>query len=149
MCHCDQSLGNDERDTPFKKHKPQTVKLPKVTIKEVLDEQPLPIINPDAELIRPQDYPLPTEPTTNKLPDKPKPSNKLELVPETELKSVHLEALPELEEGQLLVAYLKGESVISIHNPGQSPFTKEFEEPTFSYSQHIKKISKLVKFPTT
>ena len=48
-----------------------------------------------------------------------------------------------------MIAYLKGEPVISILKQGQSLLTKEFEKPTFSYSQHTGKISWLAKFPNT
>ena len=40
----------------FEKCKPQMVKLPKATIEEVFNEEPLPLTNPDAELIGPKDH---------------------------------------------------------------------------------------------
>ena len=65
------------------------------------------------------------------------------------MKSVNLEELPDLEEGELLIAYLKGEPIIGILEHGRSPLTKEFEEPTFSYSPRTGKISHLATFSNT
>ena len=123
------------KGTVFKEQKPQWIKTPKLTIEEIADEEPCPITNPDAEPIGPQDYPSENKPVPNHpVEEIPKPS-KLQPEPETELKSVNLEELSDLEEGEFLIAYLKGEPVIGILEQGQSPLTKEFEEPTFSYSR--------------
>ena len=121
------------KGTPFEEQKPQRIKIPKPTIEEITDEEPHPITNPDAEPIGPQDYPPENKPVPNHpVKEIPKPS-KLQPEPETELKSVELEELPDLEEGEFLIAYLKGEPVIGILEQGQSPLTEEFEKPTFSY----------------
>ena len=137
------------KGTPFEEQKPQQIKAPKPTIQEIADEEPHPITNPDANPIGPQDYlsenkPVPNHPVeeTPKL-SKPQPE------PETELKSVDLEELPDLEEGEFLITYLKEEPIIGILEQGQSPLTKKFEEPTFSYSRQTGKISQLAKFPNT
>ena len=45
------------KGTPFEEQKPQQTKSPRPTVEEVVDEEPLPITNPDAEPIGPQDYP--------------------------------------------------------------------------------------------
>ena len=122
---------------PFKEQKLRTVKLSKLTIEEETDEELSPITNLNAEPIGPQDH-LSIAESTNIHPIKepPKPS-KPKSEPETELKSVDLEELPNLGEGKLLIAYLKGEPIISILKQGQSLLTKEFEEPTFSHNWHL------------
>ena len=134
---------------PFEERRLRMVKLPKPTIEEVTDEEPPPITNPDAEWIGPQDHPLIIETTDIHPIKEPSKLSKPESEPETELKSVDLEELPNLEEGKLLITYLKGEPIISILEQGQSLLTKEFEEPTFSYSWHTGKVSWLAKFLDT
>ena len=97
------------------------------------DKEPQPITNSDAKPIGPQDYPLEDKPVPiHPVKETPKPSEP-QPEPEMELKLVNLEELPDLEEGELLIAYLKGEPVIGILEHGQSLLTKEFKEPTFSY----------------
>ena len=106
------------KGTAFEEQKPQRIRTPKPTIKEIADEEPRPIANPDAEPIGPQDYPSENKPVPDHpVEETPQPS-KLHPEPKTELKSVDLEELPDLEEGEFLIAYLKGEPVIGILEQG-------------------------------
>ena len=118
---------------PFEEQKLQPIKFPKPTVEEVVDKEPLHTTNPDAELIGPQDYPPGTTPVSIlPVPETPKPS-KTKSEPEMELKSVNLEELPNLEEGKLLITYLKGEPVIGILKQGQPPLMKvlgQHQNPT-------------------
>ena len=106
------------KGSPFEERKVRPTKPPKPTIEEVADKEPQPVTNPDAEPIGPQDYPLGDKPVPiHPVKETPKPSEP-QPEPETEMKSVNLEELPDLEEGELLIAYLKGEPVIGILEHG-------------------------------
>ena len=89
------------KGTPFEERRLRMVKLPKPTIEEVTNEEPPPITNPNAEPIGPQDH-LSIIETTDIHPIKELSKlSKPESEPETELKSVDLVELPDLEEGGL------------------------------------------------
>ena len=106
-------------------------------MEEVTNEELSPMTNLDAEPIRPQDHPSIAESTNIHPIKEPLKPSKPESEPDMELKLVDLEELPDLEEGKLLIAYLKGEPIIGILKQGQSLLTKEFEEPTFSHNWHL------------
>ena len=106
------------RRTPFEEWKSQLITFPKPTIEGVVDEEPPPTTNPDAEPIGPQDHPLETKLVPNHpIKKTPKPFEP-QPEPEMELKLVDLEGPPDLEKGKLLIAYLKGEPVIGISKQG-------------------------------
>ena len=62
------------KGTPFEERKPQQIRIPKPTVEEVVDEEPLPVTNPDDKPIGPQDHPSNTKPVPiHPVKETPKP----------------------------------------------------------------------------
>ena len=118
----------DTRDTPF----------PKAYIEEVEEEETPVTTSQTAQPIGPQDDEDMQEHVSGGVS-----------APEIDLDSTGVSAV-EPEEGDLVITYVRGESVISIFDPTQeAPLTSEFEEPQYTYSQDTATVSRITRFDTT
>jgi hypothetical protein len=126
---------------------------PKATVKEIPDEeQPVETL-PDAEPIGPQeDSDLVGEPN---LINKTVIDNiALEQIPSPETSTLCTEEADlchddEIDNDELIIAYIRGEPVIGVFEPASDPLTTEFDEPRYSYSCNTRTISRLTRSSTS
>jgi hypothetical protein len=129
----------------------QTRQFPQPTIEEIPDEEPVISTLPDAIPIGPQDTPLPEvaidDLVTETLETHNEPATEQSSSLPLEEDNLHL--CDEIEDDELLIAYVRGKPVIGIFGSEEPPLTTEFEESKFSYSQTTGKISRLMKSPSS
>jgi hypothetical protein len=105
-------------ETLFRRTDPkEKVTIKKAFIEEVPDEDSAPSLKAEPE-------PQNTEPVPPLIPD--------------------FEA-PEAEDEEILIAYIKGESVIGIFGQEEAPFTDELDHPMYYYSKGQSRINRVTK----
>jgi hypothetical protein len=134
-----------EKMMPFAQPK----QLPRPTVEEIPEEEPITPTLPDALPIRPQDTSSP-EVTVNNLttePLEPEPQTKEQSSPHSEEDDLY--PGNEIADDKLLIAYVRGKPVIGIFRSEEPPLTTEFDELRFSYSRTTGKVSRLMKSPSS
>ena len=124
----DDDDDKENPDTPDTRNAP----FPKAYIEEVEEEETPVTTSQTAQPIGPQDDEDMQEHVSGGVSS-----------PEIDLDSAGVSTV-EPEEGDLVIAYVRGESVIGIFDPTQeAPLTSEFEEPQSTYSQDTATVSRI------
>jgi gag-polyprotein putative aspartyl protease len=126
---------------------------PKATVEEIPDEeQPVETL-PDAEPIGPQE--------DSNLVDEPNLANEtvmdniaLEQIPSPETSTPRTEEADlchddKINNDELIIAYIRGEPIISVFKLANDPLTTESDEPHYSYSHNTQMISRLIRLSTS